>query len=44
LRGYHDGAAGGTNGVSVAQIAFTHHEEGEKVELIRGKERVIHAF
>ena len=47
LRGYHDRAAGSTSGVSVSQIAFIHHEEGEqveRVELIRGKERVVHAF
>jgi pilus assembly protein CpaB len=44
LRGYHDRGTGDAGGVSVAQIAFAHHDEGEKVELIRGKERVVHAF
>jgi pilus assembly protein CpaB len=47
LRGYDDRAAGKTSGVSVAQIAFTPRAKEKKadtVELIRGKERVVHAF
>jgi pilus assembly protein CpaB len=44
LRSYRDRYPTGTSGVSLAQIAFSRPGRHNTVELIRGKNRIVHTF